>query len=71
MKVLRLSALSSGRLYSPGNIASTHFCYGLSRLQGHSVAIGNRTRDLPARNPQQLRHRVPQQTLQCITLTVR
>jgi hypothetical protein len=43
----------------PGNIPGTHFCYRLSRTQGHSAAgrimsmknsnetIGNRTRDLP------------------------
>jgi len=44
----------------PGNIPGTHFCHGLSQLQGRSVAgrimsmknsnhtIRNRTRDLPA-----------------------
>jgi len=26
MKVVRLSALSTGRLYLPGNIPGTHFC---------------------------------------------
>ena len=26
MKVVRLSALSTGRLYHPGNIPGTHFC---------------------------------------------
>jgi hypothetical protein len=26
MKVLRLSALRTGRLYPPGNIPGTHFC---------------------------------------------
>jgi hypothetical protein len=41
----------------PGNIPGTHFCYRLSRPQGHSAAgsimpmkndtIGNRTRNLP------------------------
>ena len=43
----------------PGNIPGTHFCWMLSRLQGHSAAgkiilmknsndtIGNGTRDLP------------------------
>ena len=43
----------------PGNIPSTHFCYMLSQLQGHTAAgrfmsmkilnnnFGNRTRDLP------------------------
>ena len=58
MKVVSLSALRTGRLYPPGNIPGTHFCYKLSRPQGHSAAgrnmwmrnsndsIGNRTRDL-------------------------
>jgi len=59
IKVIRLSALRTSRLYSPGNIPGTHFCYRLSRFYGHSAAgrmsiknsngtIGNRTRDLPA-----------------------
>ena len=60
MKVVRLSALRTGRLYPPGNIPGTHFCQRLSQPQGHSVArrimsmknsndtIGNRTRDLLA-----------------------
>ena len=55
-----MSALRTGRLYLPGNIHGTHFCYRLSQPQGHSAAgrilsmknsndtIGNRTRDLPA-----------------------
>ena len=55
MKVVRLSALSTGRLYLPGNIPGTYFCQRLSRPQGHSEAgrimsmkntdetIGNRT----------------------------
>ena len=62
MKVVRLSALRTGRLYPPGNIPGTHFCYRLSRPQSHSAArkimsmkncndtIGNRARDLPARS---------------------
>jgi hypothetical protein len=57
--VVRLSAPRTGRLYSHGNIPRTHFCWRLSRPQGHSAAgrimsmknsndiIGNRTRDLP------------------------
>ena len=38
MKVERLSALGTSRLYPPpsGNTAGTHFCYRLSRTQGHS-----------------------------------
>ena len=36
----RLSALSTVRLYPPGNAPGTHFCYRLSRPQGHS-AIGS------------------------------
>jgi hypothetical protein len=65
-KVIWLSALHTGYLYPfpPKeiflNIPGTHFCYRLSRRQGHSVAgrimsmkncndaIGNRTRELPA-----------------------
>ena len=58
MKMVRLSAPRTGRFYPPGNIPGTHFCYRLSRPQGHSAAgrimsmkncndtIGNRTRDL-------------------------
>ena len=54
-----MSALRTGRLYSPVNIPGTHFCWRLSQLQGHSAArrnmsmknssdmIGDRTRDLP------------------------
>ena len=38
MKVVRLSALRNGRLYHPGNIPGTHFCWRLSRPQGHSAA---------------------------------
>ena len=60
MKVVRLSALSTGRLYPPRNIPGTHFCWRLSQTQSHSAArriinkkkssdtIENRTRDLPA-----------------------
>ena len=60
MKVVRLSAIRTGRLYPPGNIPGTHFCLRLSQPQGHSAAgkimsmknpndtNGNRTRDLPA-----------------------
>jgi len=35
----RLSALWTSHLYPPGNTPGTHFCYRLSRTQGHS-AIG-------------------------------
>jgi len=60
MKVERLSALRTDRLYPPENIPGTHFCWRLNRPQCHSVAgmimsmknsndtIGDRTRDLPA-----------------------
>jgi hypothetical protein len=59
MKVVRLSALRTGRLYSPGRIPGTHFWQRLSRTQGHNAtgrikslknssdSIRNRTRDLP------------------------
>ena len=40
MKVIRLSALRTGRLYTTGNIPGTHFCYRLSRPQGHSAPEG-------------------------------
>ena len=58
MKVVRLSALRTGRLYPQGNVPGTHFCYRLSPPHGHSVAgrimstknlddtTGNQTRDL-------------------------
>ena len=38
MQVESLSALHTGRLGPPGNIHGTHFCYRLSRPQGHSAA---------------------------------
>ena len=59
MKAVRLSALSTGSLYPPGNIPSNHFCYRLSQPQDYGTAggimsmknssdtIGNRTRDRP------------------------
>jgi hypothetical protein len=37
MKVARLSALRTGRLYPPGNIPRAHFCSRLSQSQGHSA----------------------------------
>jgi hypothetical protein len=58
--VVRLSALRTGRPLPPRKIPGTHFCYRLSRPQGHSAAgridtvnwkihfIGTRTRDIPA-----------------------
>jgi hypothetical protein len=57
---VRLSALRAGRPLPPRKIPGTHFCYRMSRLQGHSAAgkirsieksndlIGNRIHDLPA-----------------------
>jgi hypothetical protein len=60
MKVVSLSALHISRLYPPGNIPGTHFCWRLGQSQGHKAAgrivsmknsngtIGNRTRELPA-----------------------
>jgi hypothetical protein len=72
-KLVRLSALGTGRLYPPGNTPGAHFCYRLSQPQGHisagrimsmknsSDTIRNRIRDLPDCSvvPQPLRHRVP------------
>jgi len=60
MKVVKLSALRTGRLYPPRDIPGAHSCLRLSRPQGLTVAgriksmeslnytIGNRTCDLPA-----------------------
>jgi hypothetical protein len=59
-KVIRLSALRTGRLYLPWKSPGTHFCYRLSGPQGHTAArrimssknsnetLRNRNRDLPA-----------------------
>jgi hypothetical protein len=38
LKVVRLLALGNGRLYLPGDIPGTPFCYKLSRLLGYIVA---------------------------------
>jgi hypothetical protein len=38
VNVVMLSALLNGRLYPPGDTPGTHFCYRLSRPQGHSAA---------------------------------
>jgi hypothetical protein len=60
MKMVRLGALCTSRLYPPGNIPGTHFYWTLSRPQCYSAAgrimsmknsndaIGNRTRNLRA-----------------------
>jgi len=57
LKVVRLSALRTGRLCPPEYTPGTHFCQRLCRTQGHSVAgrfvsmkysnytIGNQTRE--------------------------
>jgi hypothetical protein len=37
MKVVRLSSLRTSRLYPPGDVPGTHFCYRLSQPQGHSA----------------------------------
>ena len=70
--MVRLSALCTDCLYPTGNISGTHFCWRLSRRQGHRAAgmitsmknssdtIGTRTCDLPACSAvPQLCHRVP------------
>ena len=58
MKVVRLSAQRTGRLYLPGNIPGIHVCKMLSQPQDHRAAWrfmsmkntndinGNRTRDI-------------------------
>jgi hypothetical protein len=38
MKVIRLSALRTGRFHPPGNIPGTRFCYRLSLPKSHSAA---------------------------------
>ena len=38
MKVVRFSALRTGRCYPPGNIPGTHFSYRQSRPQDHTAA---------------------------------
>ena len=60
MKLVRLSALHTDRLYSPGETRGTQFCQRLSWPQGHRWAgrimsmkncndrIGSRIRNLPA-----------------------
>jgi hypothetical protein len=60
MKVIRLSALRTGRLHHTGNIPGTRFCYKLYQHLGHSAAenimtkkissdtIWNRTGNRPA-----------------------
>jgi len=60
MKVVKFSALRTGRLYPPENITGTHLFESLSRPQGLSAAgrmismknsidiIGNKSRDPPA-----------------------
>jgi hypothetical protein len=35
LKVVRLSALHTGRVYSPGNLTGIHFCWRLSRPQNY------------------------------------
>ena len=67
MKVVRLSALRTGRLYHPGNMPDTHFCWRLSQPQGHvnekftvtPSGIKPATFRLVAQCLNRLRHRVP------------
>ena len=37
IKVVRLSSLRTGRLYPLGDIPGIHFCWRMSRPQGHSA----------------------------------
>ena len=65
MKVVRQSAIRIGRIYVPGDIPGTRFCYRLSLPQGHiavcrikSLKNPDRTRNLPvAQYLHQLLHR--------------
>ena len=43
MKVVRLSAVRTSRLYHPGNTHSIHFCWRLSRPQTHSASRRNKS----------------------------
>jgi hypothetical protein len=68
---VRLSALRAGHPLPSRKIPATHFCYRLSRPEGHNAArkirliekfsdlIGNRTRDLPVCSivPQSINYR--------------
>ena len=73
MKVVRLSAQRTGRLYPPGNIPGTHCCQRLNQPQGHNAAGGIVTQSgiepatfrLVAQCLNQLRHRVPPVKLLC------
>ena len=47
MKVVRLSALNTGRLYPQKYNSGSHFCYGLSQTQGQSATWRIR----PIKNP--------------------
>ena len=67
--MVRLSALRTGRLYSPRNTPGTHFCYRLSRPEGNSATgrfksmtpsgVERATFLLVAQGLNQLRNRVP------------
>jgi len=54
MNAVRLSAINTGRIYLPGDIPGTHFCYRLSLSKG-LIAVGkikslknpDRNRNLP------------------------
>jgi hypothetical protein len=64
MKVVKLSALSTGHIYTPGNIPGTLLCSRLSRPQGHCVAgritsMKNCSGTIGNRCLNQLSHRVP------------
>jgi hypothetical protein len=38
MKMVKVSALRTGRFYPPRKVPGTHFCYRMSRPHGHSAA---------------------------------
>ena len=78
-KVVRLSALVTGRLYPPGNISCTYFCHSVSRLLGHNgpEGLNERIPVTPSRTEtetlrlvphclKQLRHRIQEQPVLCM-----
>jgi hypothetical protein len=65
MKVVRLSALRTARLYPPGNIPGTYFCYRLSQPQGHSAAGRITYRRKILMTPSEIEHATFRLVAQC------